>query len=302
MKVTEFSENTKIDKVSPPWESFLSEGDRISYLPSYKGGTMLDAFEEFVLPAQDVGDITYYLFDPIKHSRNNIGAKGLPLLVFIHGATNSFDGKLCISHSGGEMFATSQYQKEIGQGAFVLVPLANEKKAADGTLCDSWREEYLPHLKSIIEEIKGKYGISKIIIAGGSSGGYITWKMVLAYPDLFDGCIPVSSGFMPSVQELKLLEQNDVKVVYACGKHDEFGCYDEKYLDSYLYIANMKGGICYTPEWTRNGDHGVASLFFGIEMGQHCMITQVQANLIYDDGTPYCEKLPEGITGWIREV
>ncbi len=62
----------------------------------------------------------------------------------------------------------------------------------------------------------------------------------------------------------------------------------------------MKNGICYTPEWTRNGDHGVASLFFGIEMGQHCMITQVQANLIYDDGAPYCDKIPNGITGWIK--
>lgn len=62
----------------------------------------------------------------------------------------------------------------------------------------------------------------------------------------------------------------------------------------------MKNGICYTPEWTRNGDHGVASLFFGIEMGQHCMITQVQANLMYDDGTPYYDKIPNGITGWIK--
>lgn len=35
-------------------------------------------------------------------------------------------------------------------------------------------------------------------------------------------------------------------------------------------------------------------------MGQHCMITQVQANLIYDDGTPYCDKIPNGITGWIK--
>lgn len=39
---------------------------------------------------------------------------------------------------------------------------------------------------------------------------------------------------------------------------------------------------------------------FGIEMGQHCMITQVQANLIYDDGAPYCDKIPNGITGWIK--
>ena len=88
-------------------------------------------------------------------------------------------------------------------------------------------------------------------------------------------------------------------MLYVCGRHDEFG-YKKEYSEIYDYISTMKNGICYTPEWTRNGDHGVASLFFGIEMGQHCMITQVQANLIYDDGAPYCDKIPNGITGWIK--
>lgn len=302
MKVTEFSEKTKIDHVSPPWNKFLGKDDFISYLPSYKGNIILDKFDEYSYPAEDVGSITYYLFDPIKHHPDICRSSALPLLVFIHGATNSFDGRTCISHSGGEMFATEKYQREMGEGAYILVPLANEKKDENGMLSDSWREEYLPHLKAIIDDLKKKHRISDVIIAGGSSGGDITWKMAIAYPDLFTGCIPVSSGFMPEVRQLKILEDHGVRVIYACGKHDEFGCYNEKYSESYEYISKMKNGICYLPEWTRNGDHGVASLFFGIEMGQHCMITQVQANLMYDDGTPYCSQLPGGITGWVRMI
>lgn len=299
MKVTEFSETTKVDHVSPEWEKYLSEDDFISYLPSYKGNVVLDKFDEYTHPAEDVGDITYYLFDPVKHGLSAEGEK-LPLVVFIHGATNSFDGKICVAHSGAEMFATEKYQREIGKGAFLLAPLANEKKDENGNLYDSWSELYLPHLKAIIEETKKNFPVSKVIVAGGSSGGYMSWKMVLEYPDLFDGCIPVSSGFMPTIEQLKELEKHNMKILCACGKHDEFGSYNEEDAEVYKYIGEMKNGICYTPEWTRNGDHGVASLYFGIEMGQHCMITQVQANLMFDDGTPYCEKLPNGITGWLK--
>lgn len=301
MKVTEFSERTKVDHVSPPWERFLGEEDFISYLPSYQGGGMLDSFEELKHPAGDVGEMTYYLFDPVKNGNIPVG-KSAPLLVFLHGATNALDGRKCVSHSGAEMFASAEYQQRMGGGAFLLVPLANERKDENGMLCDSWSEKYFPHLRAIIERVKQEHDISKVIVAGGSSGGYMTWGMAVTYPELFDGCIPVSSDYIPEISQLRTLEQRGMHVLYACGKHDEFGCYKEENAEKYSYIAGMKNGICYTPEWTRNGDHGVASLYFGIEMGQHCMITQVQADLMFDDGTPYCEQIPNGITGWIKDV
>lgn len=301
MKVTEFSENTKVDHVSPPWEKYLSEDDFISYLPSYKGNIVLDRFDEYTHKADKTGDITYYFYDAVKNGTAKQG-EPIPLLIFIHGATNSFDGKICVGHSGAEMFATEKYQHEMGKGAYIAVPLANEKKDEKGNLCDSWDERYYPYLKEITEKIKSEYPVSKVIILGGSSGGYMSWAMTLEYPDLFDACAPVSSGFMPTIEQLKMLEEKDISVLYACGKHDEFNCYRAECEDVYNYIAHMKNGICYIPEWTRNGDHGVASLYFGIEMGQHCMITQLQANLMYTDGTPYCDQIPNGITGWIKDI
>lgn len=69
-----------------------------------------------------------------------------------------------------------------------------------------------------------------------------------------------------------------------------------------MWVPGMKHCICFFPEWIRNEDKGVASVNYGMEMGQHCMINQIQANLIYNDGTCYDERLPEGVTGWIREV
>ena len=57
MKVTEFSNKTKVDNVRPEWEKYLGKEDFISYKPSYVGGTERDKFEKFTFPAEKTGDI-----------------------------------------------------------------------------------------------------------------------------------------------------------------------------------------------------------------------------------------------------
>lgn len=52
MKVTEFSNKTKVDNVRPEWEKYLGKEDFISYKPSYVGGTERDKFEKFTFPAE----------------------------------------------------------------------------------------------------------------------------------------------------------------------------------------------------------------------------------------------------------
>ncbi len=37
-------------------------------------------------------------------------------------------------------------------------------------------------------------------------------------------------------------------------------------------------------------------------MGQHCLMNAIQSNLMFDDGTPMEERLPGGVTAWIKEV
>ena len=60
--------------------------------------------------------------------------------------------------------------------------------------------------------------------------------------------------------------------------------------------------LCFFPEWVYNGDGGVASVFYGFEMGQHCMINWIQHNLMFDDGKSADERLPLGFAGWIKSV
>ncbi|MCQ2532944.1 MAG: prolyl oligopeptidase family serine peptidase [Saccharofermentans sp.] len=294
MEVIEFSNETKVDHVVAPWEKYMAPGDFVSYNPSYVGGAFLDKFEEHTQPASDVGDITYYLFTPDKSAYES--GKKFKLLVFIHGATNALAGKVCVSHSGGEMFADAKRQAKM-EGAYILVPLANEKTDENGELTDSWSEAYLKHLKAIIDRTIEECGdIDKVIIGGGSSGGYTTWKMLLEYPDFFAGAFP-ASGFTEDDSYLEALNTN-TKLFISCAKYDEFGSFERVTPEALDAMKNATNAICFFPEFLRNGDKGVASLYFGIEMGQHCMITQIQADLMYDDGTPYLSELPEGMTGW----
>lgn len=81
MKVTEFSDKTKVDNVRPEWEKYLGKDDFISYKPSYIGGTERDKFDKFTFPAEKTGDITYYLYDPIKNGAVRESGK-YPLLIF----------------------------------------------------------------------------------------------------------------------------------------------------------------------------------------------------------------------------
>ena len=62
----------------------------------------------------------------------------------------------------------------------------------------------------------------------------------------------------------------------------------------------MKNEELFLPEWVYNGDGGVASFFYGFEMGQHCMINWVQSDLRFNDGRTAEGFGYDGATGWIK--
>lgn len=294
MKVTEFSEATKRDHIPAPWEPLLAPDDFVSYLPTYRGGAYLDLFQEMTTQDDTVGAITSYLYAPQTDAPR-------PLLVFFHGATNALAGKICVMHSGGELYASPSYQEDMG-GAYVLVPLANEKKDENGNLIDSWSPDYFDVLARTILNVKAQHAISKVIVLGGSSGGYMSWAFTEAYPDLVNACVPISSGYVPEKASLQMLAEHGIQVIAAHGRHDELCSFAEYIAPHEADLMAMPNILCYFPEWVRNGDYGVASLNFGFEIGQHCLINQVQANLLYADGKPYDERLPKGVTGWIAAL
>ncbi len=302
MKLPKFTKETKNENPTPPWMEELDEDDFISCNTGYTMGGYWDMFDECYLPCEEKGDIRYFVYNPVKHGAP--ADKKYPVLMWIHGLNCAIDGRRCVGYCGAEQYASEAYQAAMGGGAFIIVPLANEARLEDDTIVGSWDEAYLPYLKNIYDKVCEEHAanIGLRFMMGASSGGYVTWRMLELYGDYFQGAITIASGYIPNTESLKKIESAGIRVLVAHSRHDEMASFEECVAPREAEFAAMNNCICFFPEWIRNEDKGVASVNYGMEMGQHCMINQIQANLIYHDGTCYDERLPKGVTGWIHEV
>lgn len=301
MKLPKFTEENRNTNPIPPWMGEMDENDFISCNTGFTRGSHCDLFDEYFYPCEEKGDIRYFIYNPIKHGAP--ADRKYPAMMWIHGLNCSASGRRCVGSAGGEQFASEQNQAAMG-GAFIIVPLANEKSLEDGTIVGSWDEAYLPYLKAIFDKVCEEYSgnIGWRFIMGASSGGYVTWRMLELYQTYFHGGIPVSSRYLPDTDSLRQLDKAGTHLLVAHSRHDEMTSFSKYIAPREAELHALENCICIFPEWARNEDKGVASVNYGREMGQHCMINQIQANLMYQDGTCQDDQLPEGVTGWIRKV
>ncbi len=301
MALPDFKKLSQDKTAVPQWAQFLSEGEFISYSNTYKSKVYFDLFDKYIFPCEKTGDIRYYVYNPIKHGADPCGQ--YPVMMWLHGASNSLMEEGCIMCCGAEQYASEKYQKQMG-GAFIIVPLANEQRLEDGTIIGTWSKEHSAPIKAIYDKVCNEYAenISKRFVMGASSGGYFTWQLLEDYGSYFDGAIPISSGYVPSDESLEKISQSGVNLIIAHGRHDEMAIFDECIAARMEKLLQMKNCICFFPKWVYNGDGGISSVFYGFEMGQHCMINWIQHNLMFDNGKSADERLPNGVTGWINDV
>lgn len=301
MALPDFKQIKQDRSAVPQWAEFLKDGESISYSTTYKSKIYFGLFDEYTYPCAETGDLRYYVYDPVKHGADP--NKKYPVLMWLHGASNSLMEVGCIMCCGAEQYASPKYQAQMG-GAYIIVPLANEQRLEDGTILGTWSEEYSKPVKAIYDKVysENANNIGKKFVMGASSGGYFTWQLLEDYNGFFDGAIPISSGYIPSYEALDKISQSGTHLLIAHGRHDEMAIFEECIAPHEEKLSQLDNCICFFPEWVYNGDGGVSSVFYGIEMGQHCMINWIQNDLIFDDGTPADNRLPHGVTGWIRSV
>ena len=292
------------EKELPPWAGQIPQGDFISYEPTYKVGEYFSRFHKEYFKPNDFEKLGYYFYDPTEHGFEK--GREYPVLIFFHGYTNALAGDVCINYAGAEFYAKDEYQKALG-GAYILIPLANEIRAADGSVTGSWDESYIrPVYDLICDFIEGHAakngGVGKKVVFGNSRGSSMCFKMVDAYTDFFNVLVPIATADISTDQMLDRYDQNDVWLFYAIARHDEFNDYEKVVLPRLPRLRKMKHCFIFIPEWVRNGDHGIASLNFGVEMGQHCLINPMHCNMMFDDGTPMETSLPHGVSGWLSEM
>lgn len=290
------------DSDTPFWAKDIPEGAFISHAPSYKVGTYFSLFEEHIFKNAETGDIRYYVYDPIKHGASPDGV--YPVLFFFHGAGNSLQGINVINYSMAELYASPAYQKTIG-GAYIVVPVTNERVTADGQLENGWSGPYYEPVITIKRQFfdAHKANAGKGIFLGTSDGAFFVWGMLARYSGEMDIAVPVSGGFIPDEEKLAEIQANGTLILSMHGKHDELVPFNNLVTPHLEKLKKFSNIILYHPDWVRNGDGGIAQMNpGGMQMGQHCLCNQVGANLMFDDGTPYDEVLfPEGMTGWIRD-
>lgn len=289
----------KSNKPTPPWAKEIPEGSFISYEPTYKVGEYFNRFHK-----DSFEKMSYYFFDPTEHGYQK--GKQYPLFIFMHGTSNALEGDVCINYAGAEFYSKEEYQKPVG-GAYILVPLANEYRDENGKVQGMWNEDYAPSVYSLIKDFINKHtkkngGISKKFIFGNSSGGRMSIIMTAAYSEFFDAVIPMGASEIPDEKLLDLYDEHDISLFFAMGKRDEFNDYQKEIVPLLPRMQTMKNSYVFTPEWVYNGDKGIASINFGVEMGQHCIINPMHCNLMFDDGTPMEPDLPQGVIGWLAET
>lgn len=291
-----------MDKILPPWANLIPKDSFISYAPTYEEGKFFHLFEKDNFDGKgEKKSLRYFFYDPIKHGYDPDGK--YPLLLFLHGATNSLAGDLCVTYAGAECFASPKYQADM-RGAYILVPMSNEYRDENGELQEDWSEDYSDSLYALVNEFIDKHTgcTGKKFVLGNSSGAAMAVTLVDKYASFFDAVIPVAGRIIPDEKILLNWARNGVYLLYAMGQHDEFHDFNTEVLPKLEAIKKNPRTFVYTPEWVQNGDKGIASINFGIEMGQHCLMNAVHSNLKFDDDTLMDERLPRGITGWIDEV
>jgi len=300
------------EKRFPPENDFTGKG------PTHPGDNMelLRLLDHYTFSGIDpqVGDIQYYLYDPVAHGADP--GKEYPLIVVFHGAANGMEGVMCAAYTDFLVYTGKEYQDEMGE-AYILFPKANEyldTTAGDQQLPKgTWMTKdektgtsvYIPTVESLIKEVINQHKIDpdKVIVGGTSAGGYMTWRFLAACPQLLRGAFLVAPADNPSLEELKMYEQKGMHIWVIHGRKDEICPYD-------IFTGPVRAQLEQTPnvrvtvlENVRYGDGGIVRMEVrGSEMGQHLPIFCVGANMIYDDGSPYDPRFPDGFTGWLKTV
>ena len=301
MALPDFKKTQQDKTVIPKWAKHMKDNEFISYSTTYKSKIYFGLFDKYTHPCAETGDITYYVYDPVKHGADP--DKKYPVLMWLHGASNSLMGDGCIMCCGAEQYASPEYQRRMG-GAYIIVPLANETRTDEGRILGGWDKVYSKPIKAIYDKVfaDNASNIGKRFVMGASSGGYFTWQLLEDYGAHFDAAIPIASDYIPSDETLDNISDNGVQLLIAHGRHDEMALFDECVAPRMEKLSSLKNCLCFFPEWVYNGDGGISSVFYGFEMGQHCMINWIQNDLIFDDGRPADQRLPDGITGWIKDI
>lgn len=288
--------------------------DRYGTHPTHKvpPDVLASRFENRTFSAVDpaVGDLDYYIYDPIEHGAS--ADRKYPLILFFHGSQMNLVPGMVPNATDMAIFASEEYQSLL-HGAYIVLPRANEKREENGMVSGSWgfwngrdpagQSPYLKTLHDLVRFLIATHPIDakSVAVGGVSAGGLMCWQFAIANPELCAAAFPLAPIYVPSPQELDMLEQKAVPIWLVHGKRDELANFDMltgSILNELKKHPNIRISA---PEHICFGDKTIVSMNIGFgEMGQHQAQYAIGQNMLYDDGSPYDEKYPEGFIAWLN--
>lgn len=178
-------------------------------------------------PVKGQYSVDYRYFSPVKKNDTT----KYPLVVWCHGMGDGNKEGNQVTKSHVALWASDEYQKRFGKGAFILCARSREENGV------FWDNSMVEPLRAAIEDFiaknKANIDTTKIYIGGYSMGGKMTFKMAIAYPEMFAAAFPICPAWAPSTALLEKIK--DMPVWVTSSKKDP--------------IVNY--GICVEPTWNK---------------------------------------------------
>lgn len=187
----------------------------------YRQGKVVDEEADKFVAAKSKSGVNYQYFKPV----NKDDGKKHPLIIWFHGNgeggykdyRNNVSQKL--ANRGAVAFAEDKTQKIFG-GAYVVAP------QADDTWYNNYSKGYIKSVKAMIDEFASENNIDKnrIYIFGASAGGYMSFRMMIEYPDYFAAFstsaaaldkAAISGGVATTAQDLMKIRNKPLWMVHA---------------------------------------------------------------------------------------
>ena len=184
-------------------------------------GKIVDEEADKFVAAKSKSGVNYQYFKPV----NKDDGKKHPLIIWFHGNgeggykdyQNNVSQKL--ANRGAVAFAEDKTQKIFG-GAYVVAP------QADDTWYNNYTKGYIKSVKAMIDEFVSENNVDKnrIYIFGASAGGYMSFRMMIEYPDYFAAFstsaaaldkAATSGGVATTTQDLMKIRNKPLWMVHA---------------------------------------------------------------------------------------
>ena len=187
----------------------------------YRQGKIVDEEADKFVVAKSKNGVNYQYFKPV----NKDDGKKHPLIIWFHGNgeggykdyRNNVSQKL--ANRGAVAFVEDKTQK-IFDGAYVIAP------QADDTWYNNYSKGYIKSVKAMIDEFASENNVDKnrIYVFGASAGGYMSFRMMIEYPDYFAAFstsaaaldkAATSGGVATTTQDLMKIRNKPLWMVHA---------------------------------------------------------------------------------------